>query len=86
MSEKGTNIKCLTAENEKLKASASRLAQKRIFSPTAALAAAGGRANCQENVEKLKIELRKAKSQVEVGEGGMNVFLCYFPLPLNTCC
>ncbi len=78
MNERDTNIKHLRVENEKLKASASRLAQKRILSSTAASAAAGGGATCQENVEKLKSELRKAKSQVEVGEGGINVIFCDF--------
>ncbi len=67
----------LRIENTNLKASASRLAQKRILSSTAASAAGGG-ATCQENVEKLKSELRKSKSQVEVGEGSISNFLVVF--------
>ncbi len=70
MNERDTSMQHLRVENANLKASASRLAQKRILSSTAASAAGRG-ATCHDNVEKLKTELRKAKSQVEVGEGSM---------------
>ncbi len=77
--ERDSSMQRLSAENTNLKASASRLAQKRILSSTAASAAGGG-ATCQENVEKLKSELRKSKSQVEVGKGSIynSLFLLYF--------